>query len=403
MALVASGGECGGLWAAGAGAPSGAAPAAPLGLSIAHKLSARGALLSRLEDETGSVPIGDFVVTSALGGQCVRFRQMGYPRPSKTPTVNRGQIHGFSASSRLRMLELVKSVDLAQVRGILFVTLTVPRGEGSWPKIERWRRLWVARFKRRFASSTWGMVWKKEWTKSGEPHLHALVFFLKNCPLLHHFRAWNDSAWANVVKSNNPAHRRVGCNSQFLRSANGVAYYCAKYLSKHQDGLRVETGRIWGVVGSLPMRLVVRHVAKSVGVKVTRALRRLQEKRRSFWLIRDRDEWHRLRPIKLDPEIRQHFDGRGVWSVEDAVSCAQRVGQKLKRVRARVLSNRDVRVWVESEIEKRGRVKRVIEFGGVERHSFAPSMHFVTSSIVDRVIDFFIAQESRALVDDVPF
>ena len=114
---------------------TGAAPPPLLGLSIAHKLSARGRALQLLEDETGKAPVGDFLITSALGGQCVRFRQVGYPRPSKTPEVNRGTIHGFSASSRLRMLESVKSIDLAAVRGILFITLTVPRGEGSWSKI----------------------------------------------------------------------------------------------------------------------------------------------------------------------------------------------------------------------------------------------------------------------------
>lgn len=332
-----------------------------------------------------AAPPGDFLVSIARGGNRARVTEVGRPRPGRGGT--RGKVKGFSRSSRCNMLDLVHSVDRRGVLVTFFATLTVPRGEGDWSVMERHRRTWMKRFEREFPGRAF-VVWKKELHKSGTVHLHALIFWVVDPPRLVEFRAWNDDAWADTVKSPNPWHRKVGCRVEIMRGWNGVGHYCAKYLAKDQDGLRADTGRIWGVHNRklLPVTNDVQHVPRAVGIKARRVLRHLQKRRREKWFIRSADGLSLIRP------------GPGL-SVLDQVATARAAGLTVKRSRPRCCVTVDVQVW--GQVEGSHRVEPL----QVERHTYSPALHFVGEAETRRVLMWAMDRWLAELVgpeDDLP-
>ena len=211
------------------------AAAGPLGLSLSH--------ICPLPESK----LGEFTVSIAENGGVCRVVE-SVPRRPRSTGGKRGKVRGFSVGSKLRMLEFVQSIDRTGIRGHWFATHTVPAGEADWARIERLRRAWVKRFSRKWGKNAAGIVWKKEAHGSGTPHLHSVILWVVEPPRMLAFRAWNDSAWAKVVASENPAHVRTGCNVQEVRSWRGVTSYVAKYLGKESGEVLPEgTGRVWGV------------------------------------------------------------------------------------------------------------------------------------------------------------
>jgi hypothetical protein len=275
----------------------------------------------------------------------------------------RGKVQGFSAASRLNMLRAVHAIDRQGVVERFFGTLTVPRGEGTWAGMEKHRRNWLKRFDRRWPGAAF-IVWKKELHKSGTVHLHALIFWVREAPRVKEFRAWNDDAWADVVKSSNPWHRRVGCRVERMHSWNGVGHYCAKYLAKDQEHVSEGTGRIWGIHNRelVPVSIDVQRLPGAAGVRVKRALRKLQARRREKWWVKVGGVWNRLREIK------------GGHSIGQQVSIARAAGLRVKRRRPRCLRRRLVNVWGAEEGTPN------LELVSQEWTCDAPSLHFVRES-----------------------
>lgn len=382
-----------GLWDTGAaaagrtsGGPEPAAPAAAdLGLSKAHKWP--------LGPER---QVGNFVVRSARGGSWCEIRQIGESRLGSGGGGCRRQVKGFSRASRLNCISTINKIDRRQVGQVWFLTLTVPRGEADWKEIERHRRAWFKRLRREYRGR-WFSVWKKEAHKSGTPHLHALLFWLEAPPDLGAFKAWNDDAWADVVKSDNPHHRRVGCRVEVMRGWNGVAAYTAKYLTKDQEGLLGETGRIWGVERreEMPRDLAEEEVAQDEGNRVKRCLRKHQQRKRTTWHVWDDSagRWYRIRPSKQ------------AGTVDEQVRRYQQIGVRVKRKRPRLTYTVSVPLWYE-EIEVRsGRETRRMVQDGEQLHSYTPAMHFVDADTVARLVEFFRRRCSsdRRLVESLPF
>lgn len=300
--------------------------------------------------------------------------------------ARRGECHGFSRSSRLNMLATVHAIDRASIVCTFFVTLTVPAGEGGWQEMESWRSLWFKRFERRWGRGRCFIVWKKELHKNGTPHLHALIFWVENPPHLKDFRPWNDDAWADTVKSQNPHHRRVGCRVELMNSWNGVGHYCAKYLAKDQDGLQAETGRIWGVWNrelrnTRALNVQSHQMQPMAGRKVRRVLRRLQRRRRESWWVLWEKKWCKLRRVKN-------------LSVLDQVAQAKAAGLRVKRCRPRCQVTRQYQVWAETITSSRalGREIRQLEPVGVEISSYAPSLHFVQADTALRLMRWATAE-----------
>ena len=368
---LASSCEAGGtLWGGWQADPAGPSPALGAG-------SAPGLSLVHICTE------GDFKLTIARGGHGGALVQIGAPR-SRPECGKRGRCGGFNAACARRLKRKLDSVDRSKVTQGWFVTLTCKAGECSWLDFERVRRRYMMRVKRRWGVSC-VVIWKKEPHKSGWPHLHCLVLWLLPPPSVVDFRSWNDVAWDQAVGDPLESGKRRFCRVEVMRSWNGVCWYAAKYLQKVE---KTGEGRMWGIENRavFPCSLSNEVLPRSVGVRMRRVLRRLQERKRARWLIRSTDEqsgkraWVRLRPFP------------GSDSVDDTVRLCGVLGITVRLARANVLRRRTVKVWLESEEWKSGmrRSRRFVERGDDELESFVSSWHSVPSGELERLRDFLV-------------
>ncbi len=372
------------LWEAmiGPGSPgcprAGPAALAP-GLSIRHTCP------------QGNIPPGDFRFTYAVGGNVARIREARPPRPMPSGAP-RGKCQGFSSGARLNMLALVNAINRTEVAETFFATLTYPLDHfPTWATIERDRRAWVKRFFRQWGRDRAFIVWKKELTKRGTVHLHALIFWVKSAgvpaPRLKGedgFWVWNDLAWAEVANTGHPDHRRVGCKVVPMRSWAGVSSYCAKYCAKPQDAEGQDTGKIWGVANReiMPASFVQEHLPAAAGKKIRRVLLKLQQRRRETW-------W-----INLDGQrvkLRQEYGG---VCVRDQVAHAKAAGMKVSRNRPRCMVTRTQAIWAETVTTSAAlrREVRQVEKIGEETHTYANSLHFVTAATSARLVNWGLSE-----------
>jgi hypothetical protein len=145
------------------------------------------------------------------------------------------------------------SVDHSKVRATFEGCNTVPAGEFGFDDLRKFLKNWADRFKRRWPGVACIPV--KELTVKGTPHVHFVVVVPDGVavPSLREFRAWNDDAWADVVKSNHPSHRKTACRVNVVESWDRIVRYLSGYLTK---GLGVEgvendqakTGKMWTVI-----------------------------------------------------------------------------------------------------------------------------------------------------------
>jgi hypothetical protein len=304
------------------------------------------------------------------------------------------------------MLEYLYSIDRRAVLCIFFASLTVPAGECDWKGLERHRKVWEGRLKRKWGPlHPFAMVWKKEPQKNGTPHLHCMLFWLKTAPTLREFREWNDEAWADVVKSSNPAHRRVGCNVTRMNSWNGVSWYASKYMSKGENALRAETGKIWGVTNRelMPVSIQTVYVDEEAGKRIRRAVRKLQQRRKERW---ERWDTQAKRWCRIYPENAKVRDGKSIkLAIEDQISTCRAVGVRVRRVRGRALSRRVIPIWGEVVETAGNSERRYVEKLGEEVHSFASALHFVKEETAVRLMDWAKKRVASDLVDeeDLPF
>lgn len=158
----------------------------------------------------------------------------------------RGKVRGFSNQSKIRMLKKLGGVN-AKKLGLLplFVTLTYP---SEWvDDSKEWKRQLEA-FRMR-VERKWGkfaIVWKLEYQKRGAPHWHMLWYKEFSSAELIILRRWLSRVWFVLVKSGDYKHLSAGTRVERLRDANGVQYYCAKYIGK-VTGETPLNGRHWGV------------------------------------------------------------------------------------------------------------------------------------------------------------
>jgi len=168
----------------------------------------------------------------------------------------RGRVRDWSHQSRLRLLKTLKKV--RRDAPMLFATLTYPTWASPSPdQLVLHRGRFEAAFRRRYPSGA--LVWKREHTKAGVPHLHLLVW--PNAGRSEQaeaiaFRNWVSPTWFRVVGTNDERHLRAGTNVERPRDAGRVGRYVGKYVWKrghiaHNDD---EYGRWWAVVceGQVP-------------------------------------------------------------------------------------------------------------------------------------------------------
>jgi hypothetical protein len=231
-----------------------------------------------------------------LGGAELRIASSGHCSHLRVPKMagqkleksKRGTVKGLSRGAAARCKRLLLSVDQSKVQATWEGCNTVPLGEFTFEDFRRFLRNWRRRVEREWVGVAF--AWVKELTAAGTPHLHYVVVWpVGVCvPSLKRFRAWNDAAWAEVVQSSHPSHKKTGCSVHLVRSWERVVRYLSGYLTEGSEGRdrQSDTGRMWGVIGRkfLPSSwksVVVNRAEKQV---ISRALCRYR-RRQGVWLL----------------------------------------------------------------------------------------------------------------------
>jgi len=199
------------------------------------------------------------VVEVAPGGTIARRVGLGTASPVGG---DRGDVWGFSAASRGRLMRLLARVDWGALlpsgscrfrrsQRAHFVTLTYPESyPGDWQVWKAHLKAFLMRLQRRFPDLR-GVLWKLEFQERGAPHFHLLTVFDGSRDVVS-FRRWVLRSWFEVCKTGDDAHGRSGTSvEQVYGPASKLMAYMTKYLAK--PGLApCQTGRVWGLWGELP-------------------------------------------------------------------------------------------------------------------------------------------------------
>ena len=197
----------------------------------------------------------------------------------------RGSVRGFSADSRRRMMRRVTRVDWSECPAY-FVGLTYPDVFPADPAV--WKadlKAWRKRICRRLRGAFKGALWKLEVKPrlSGEsagfmaPHFHVVLLLSVDVPESEVYRVVA-GAWHDRVAPGDVAHLVHGCNVQRVYNIGGhlvdrlMAYLC-KYMAKEVQAEDIETGRCWGIWGSLPWVWVGFHMSHGDYVTFCRRVR----------------------------------------------------------------------------------------------------------------------------------
>lgn len=403
----------------GGGDRGSASPAASSGLALLHSDSLKK------EKEVGS-----FILRVPENGKVVKLTRVQGPRGQRKKLCQRGKIHGLSQGAALRLRRSMLSVNLAKVQCSFFVSNTIPLIGGApefgWADVRRFLRMYRQRFERRFP---WASAhWVKELTSKGSPHLHLVVEWIAGTapPSVDEFRAWNDNAWADVVRSSHPKHRDVGCNVKVLRSWEGAVNYLSCYLSvgSAEDPRTEDSGKMWGIIGrkNLPVDWLPEvELSEVEGKFCQRQLLHLQRKKRTYWMAATSTrsipsswgkpiEWRRVRAdvrwkvgdvsssILTDEQLAAAYgDGERasvvVLSVEQQLLNYKNWGFKVKRVVPSCCRRTKVPLW-SSDVET-GKIELTEQ--GEEIHSFSSGWHHVRSSEVLRLLEYVKHPPRRGL------
>lgn len=180
-----------------------------------------------------------------MQGNLVLAVDMPNKRGNPTPPL-RGEIKGYSASSRKRQLQTVSRAGNAVP---VFVTMTY--GEKFPDDPSDWKRHLDKFFKRlKRKHPDYSALWRLEPQERGAPHFHLLVYQSSGKrPFLPW--QWVANSWAEASEDVSPEHIAAGTRVEALRSARGAAFYVAKYLAKLPEGEErpewAKVGRHWGI------------------------------------------------------------------------------------------------------------------------------------------------------------
>jgi len=172
----------------------------------------------------------------------------------------RGEICGFSAKSRLRLLKSMACVNYEKAGLPTFLSLTYHM---DWGESKDWKRnldTFIKSLRRKWPEA-WGL-WKLEFQKRGAPHYHLLLW---GGPEVKGYRVPYGNGKFKVKTygvQKCPEHapifdflmRNWGAAYGYTRiepiqSIQGVMAYTGKYLGKVQENESGEkTGRVWGVI-----------------------------------------------------------------------------------------------------------------------------------------------------------
>jgi hypothetical protein len=202
------------------------------------------------------------------------------PGPRHKPPIRKA-ITSFSRASRRRLLWLIGEIDEKTLANALFVTLTYPRDDPATSQKQKHLDSFLKRLCRKAPDAS--AIWKLEYTKNNTPHFHLLIL---NLGFWHHSKI--AQAWAEIVASSHPNHRRAGTQVQRVSSKTNASKYITKYVGKASPLPSAHTGRIWGKAGALHHAISQKKIfaiSKETYVQIRRTfdkIRRAQNRKTNF-------------------------------------------------------------------------------------------------------------------------
>lgn len=176
--------------------------------------------------------------------------------PKKPSPHKRGEICGFSADARLRMLSLVSALEWERCGRSSFLSLTW-RDDWGCPDACELRRCRdhmhqkIERLTNREQPGIWRVEWevRKSGRRMGEimPHIHVIYFGIKYIP-----KEWIEASWNGVHESEGYTRIKV----EAIRSHRKCMYYVSKYCSKPESNShlvigsyrnKISGGKPWGI------------------------------------------------------------------------------------------------------------------------------------------------------------
>jgi hypothetical protein len=186
----------------------------------------------------------------------------------------RGEVYGFSSSSRRRMRAMLLTLDLsgrteankrAKLAMTYFVTLTYGRKyPQDWERFKRDIDTFRKRLDRKMPPG-WSAIWKLEYQQRGAPHYHILLFLPQKLSS-EWLRRFVRSSWVAIASTGYGYTKKYVRKMRAVVDSGGVVpvyqkenqpgrllSYLLKYMSKEtdrmidSDGVYIQTGRSWGV------------------------------------------------------------------------------------------------------------------------------------------------------------
>lgn len=215
-----------------------------------------------------------------------------------------GEIMAWSARSRVRMSEMVGSLDysdwLKTDGALAMVTLTLP---GDWLTVapngkafKRFLKAFEMRWRRNVGP--WRLLWKLEFQRRGAPHWHALM----RVPALvgrQTFEEWLSATWADVVNHPDPAekakHLKAGTGVDFsgkdFSDPRRISLYFLGHSAKTMDSKEYQhivpeewqrpghgPGRFWGNPGMVTATREI-EISELDAMRAARVLRKVKKAR----------------------------------------------------------------------------------------------------------------------------
>ena len=244
---------------------------------------------------------------AVIGHGLIDLKRTANFRGGARYNAKRGEISGFSESSRSRLLRMVACLNKEDIGLPLFITLTYPEIYPSNPEI--WKDH-LHNFRRELQRQWEGMaaIWRLEPQERGAPHYHLMVW---GCEGLLKRKSWLSRKWFEVVGSGDLNHLKAGTSVEPAKRWRGVRSYVSKYLAKIEKGGKKQVfdypvGRYWGVWNKPGLRI------KTEEVELTR-----EEFNRARRIIRKYYESMQRRKKAKKKQKRasmnQVGDNSGIW------------------------------------------------------------------------------------------
>lgn len=171
---------------------------------------------------------------------------------SKMPDKKRGNVSGFSAAARLRLLKWFNTVNWSEAGPGLFITLTFPDDAAptSPKRMNQMRHSWwrsMERYTGEQKCGAWRIEWKPrlsgKWVDDYYPHIHIFMFKTPWLPWWVINKAWKEMHNVGYIRTDVEA----------VYDIEHAGMYVSKYVGKCLDSLVINaylnqdtTGRAYG-------------------------------------------------------------------------------------------------------------------------------------------------------------